>query len=793
MTSKLKSLLFGGGIGLATCVPGALAQEVQPTARQIDEIVITARRREELAQEVPVSATILDGEALQRFTIQSLQDVQTLSPGLRIGAEGTKSQMVISLRGLYRAVAGGGVPAVVSYFAEVPMAAEASNIPTYDLSSIQVLKGPQGTLFGRNTIGGALLISPQQPDYVLNGYLRTGFGNYNQQLYEGAVNTPIIADKIALRIAAQLRRRDGYTRNLGNGSDLEDVHADSFRASLRVDPFDGLSNITVFDWTETDENGPANILIGADPRFLASRLPPPIANAINGSIASQLALQNQRGPHKTATVITPFAESTLYGITNTTELALDRFTVRNIFGYRHVESADRTNTDGLSEMIGFAPILGPTTVITGARVIDRSALSNEFQLLGDAFDDKLSWITGVFYAEDEPDGISGTNLRFFGTGAYQSSYRRVESLGVFAQIGWDMSHLVEGLTLNLGARHNRDETTACATIEPLTYASESHCKANAALNMVDSSGIIDNDSSANTWTIGLDYKINEDAFIYITSRRSYREGGVNTPLFSDTDTTGVGGAQTNTSLYLAPYQTYDPEYVTDIEVGLKSDWQLNDWTGRFNMAAFRTRYEDIQNTITIAPALYNPVTNPGGVIDPLDAPQDSSITFNGGQLTLEGIDLEAALSPTDNLTFILTANYVNQIIDKRASLNPVLNPGFASIIFPSPQVSWSLAFNYLLPISPLGGDLELSGNYYWSDEREIGAQLIDSYGVAGFRLDWRNIAGSNFEAGVFVRNAFDEEHVHGGALTGAGLPVNTVFFGEPRMYGLEATWRFGAR
>lgn len=762
MSKKITSLLLvGGSLGLGAVAPCVHAEAAVKAPEKFDEVVVTARRREENAQTVPISATVLNAQALDDHSVQSLADVQTLSPGLRIGFEGTATNVVISMRGLSRAPVGEGAAAVVPYFAEVPMAAEGSIIPTYDLANIQVLKGPQGTLFGRNTIGGAVLISPEAPSYQQNGYVRGGFGTYNDHLFEGAINTPIIDDKVALRVAAQSRRRDGYTINEGNGGDLNDINADAFRVSLLLDPIEHLSNTTILDWTKMDENGPANIMAAADPNFLG------------GFYAAQAAQQKQWGPYKVSTVAKPYSEAKLFGLTNKTTYDMDAVTLKNIFGYRYVQADARTNTDGSSMAIPLANV----TFLTGQRELERHYFSDEFQALGNAFNNKVNWITGLFYSKDEPDGISGTNLALLGQGAYVSSYRTIENKAVFGQIGWDLSDWVDGLTLNMGLRYNKDDTEACAITALTEYATEGQCHNQAALNAIDGAGNVKFDGHATTWTVGLDYKINDNLFTYITSRRGYREGGVNTPLFESPTTKSVLGA----------YQTYDPEYVTDIEIGLKSEWSIDEWRGRFNVAAFNSSYKDAQNTINTIAAIQS------GAVSPIDAPQDFTIRFNSGELTIQGIDLEATVSPFSDLTFSLSGNYVNQVIDKRAAVDPVLSPVPPTITSPTPQLSYTFAVNYVLPVHPLDGDLVFNADYYWSDERDIGTYKADQYDVADFRIDWRKIAGKGLDVGLYLRNAFDKEYVSNGAITAAGLPVTTVFYGEPRTYGLEATYHFGSK
>src|SRR5690606_30840915 len=135
------------------------------------DIIVTARRREENLQDVPVAITAFSAAALERSTVQSVSDLNTITPGLRFGSEGGKMGTAISLRGISKVPIGEGAAGVVQYFADVPYPSDGGNVPTYDLADIQVLRGPQGTLFGRNTLGGAILMNPQAPTRHFEGYV----------------------------------------------------------------------------------------------------------------------------------------------------------------------------------------------------------------------------------------------------------------------------------------------------------------------------------------------------------------------------------------------------------------------------------------------------------------------------------------------------------------------------------------------------------------------------------------------------------------------------------------------
>ena len=216
-------------------------QQPAPAAEEsgLEEIVVTARRRAENAETTPVSVSALSSDALTERGIHDIQDLDNQVPGFRTSGEGGKNNTQVVMRGLSRIPLGIGIPAVVTYVNDVPVPGIASNIPTFDLDNIQVLKGPQGTLFGRNTLGGAVVLTTQQPTEDFGGYLDYRGGNLGREAVEGAFNAPIIPEKVAFRVAGLYELGHGYYRVLNGPTDMSDTHLHAVRASLLVTPVDG--------------------------------------------------------------------------------------------------------------------------------------------------------------------------------------------------------------------------------------------------------------------------------------------------------------------------------------------------------------------------------------------------------------------------------------------------------------------------------------------------------------------------------------------------------------------------
>ena len=211
MTARIAKAFLTG-----TCLAGAISaapafaqQQAQPSASStgLEEIVVTARRREEKLQTVPVAVTAFTAADIQNKQIESSSDLQHYVPSLS-SSQQSRDEQVFYLRGQGPNGGSGGSPGVIAYFSEVPFTGSGPGI-YFDLDNLQVLRGPQGMLFGQNTTGGAVLFEPKHPTDSYEGYVQLTLGNYNREGVEAAVNIPIIEDKLLVRIAGSKETRDG--------------------------------------------------------------------------------------------------------------------------------------------------------------------------------------------------------------------------------------------------------------------------------------------------------------------------------------------------------------------------------------------------------------------------------------------------------------------------------------------------------------------------------------------------------------------------------------------------------
>jgi iron complex outermembrane receptor protein len=769
-------------------------------ATSLEEIVVTARRTEESLQSVPVSVTAFSADEIRRRGISSLEDIQLATPGVHLSGSGGRSNPVYMIRGQAKALSGTMSPAVVTYFDEVPEPNYGSYIPQFDLGSIQVLKGPQGTLFGRNTTGGAILYTAAAPEHELGGYVSANLGNYKLREYEGAVNIPLIQDTLAVRLAGITNKRDGYSRDLGADRDMDEDDYHSYRVSVLWEPLDNLSNTFMYNRTVTETNGDAIVAVDYFPGG-----PLPGTFGLDASLGQAIAQQNARGPRDVIATRDTFEDTKKTSINNRTELDIGGLTLVNIFGYRDVDLNYLANSDGLPVLTadgsGVYPAGTPVEYIKGSLRQELEQYTNEIQLMGKSFDDKLDWRVGAYWLKSEPTGPNANWVAFAavaGTSGRNTAYnfQTEESQAVFAHGTYDLGDLiVDGLELELGVRYSEDETEACTGtgINSSTGVKLSACE-NKDTTQITGASVNTAKSDATTWSVGLNWQINEDHFAYVVSRRGYRAGGINSPTFSGR---------------LAQFQSFEPETVTDGEVGIRSDWYLGDVAVRTNVSAFLGKYEDVQSPLSgvttsgacAAFVAANPGVpvpapiSPDGTCTPQDDPAGNTLMMNMGESEVSGVDLELVISPIENLTFNFGASYLDaetKTLDKPAALAPYM-ASLTGITFNYvARKTATAAVNYLIPVgNPMLESVNLHGNLYWTDDIAFaGTWMMPGYTVSNLRVDFQGIGTPNLELGVYVRNAADKEYFAAGATAGATYGMNAGIYGPPRMYGAELRYNF---
>ena len=800
-----------GTVALAIALPGsAFAQSAEPqseTAKGSDEIIVTANRREERSQDVPIVITSYSAAQLSQRNITEAKDLYGTAPSLVVGNQGqaTRDVQSFSIRGQSTGYLSS--PAVAQYFAEVPLAASVTlNLQGapgmfLDLENVQVLSGPQGTLFGRNTTGGAVLFSPHKPTNEFEGYIEGTYGSHKLAAVEGAINIPVIDDKLLIRVAGTYRDRDGFTRDLLFNKNRDDVHYYSGRISVLMRPFEGFENTTVVFGTKSRNNGTGFIhegfnidglkgvgFCGDTPAAIVPGL------GVNCNVyRSQTTIANQIGPRQTRSSVDAFSEIKLFGVINTSTFDLsDNLTLRNIISYQRLKdnyandqdgtplqqyegnqnapNTSATNIDGLVQ--AGLPLFGYINAQTGFKSLrdDLKQFTEELQLQGKALDGKMDYAVGFFHYSATPGSVWASKsivycpALFTGACPYNDATTGVsnKSNAVYAQATVDLGAFtpsLDSLRLTAGYRYTWD------TVSGFTSTFSATLK-----------------SKAPTWTIGLDYKPMNNVLVYAKVSRGYKAGGFN-----------VSAVRIET-------ETFDPEQLTSYEAGFKSDLRLGDVPLKLNATYYYSDYKNIQRPA----GDFNP-TPPAGL------PQNGARIL-GATARIQGIELEASIRPAKGLEFGGNFSYTDAKYKKFDA--PIFSPtvtcsGLKNFgetgdfsCRPFQFVSPYIVNIYASLDLPLSGDLgSLS---FYTNYSHVAAQgtaplgdavtepgsLIAGYGLLNASVSWKNVAGSGVDLTAFGTNLTNTLYRTSNSNVLGSLLVRTSIYGEPSMYGVKVRFSF---
>lgn len=757
--SALSVALATSVSAIAMATP-AFAQDNTPEQVQqqgLSTIVVTAQRREENLQDVPIAVTALNAETLEKANIESLVDVQYHVPNMHFGETGFgDSAIIVNIRG--QGIFGGRNPSVGMYINEVPMPQVGPSAAGafvggegifFDLENVQVLKGPQGTLFGRNTTGGAVLLTSRRPGDDFGGNIKVSYGNYDNFEVEGGVDVPIIQDKLTFRGAFLYHNRDGFvdvlsTPDFPNGIKAHNVDATHFRGTLSYTG-DVLSNDLVVSRYENNVFGNQQIISG----LLAGSFVP----AIIPEITDVIEQQNELGIRKAVPQsLTPEYDTYMFSATNRTELELsDTVTLRNIFGFTQQRTRAGRSYDGSGLTLFHRVNVGPTQT--------RDQFTEELQILGASEDDRLTWTAGVFYYNLPTAGFDVVETTafnsLFGPPSRVATDYSEESIAFYGQATYA---LTEQLKLTLGARYTMDYARGIQ--RNLNY--ESACVNPQA--PFDESCTIDLKDSwkVPTWNVTLDYQANDDLLLYGSVRRGFRSGGYNLVTITDPDKLA-----------------YDEELITSFELGFKADTMVGSMPLRFNAAAFYDAFKDAQITVDLGQQ-GNLLL---GVLNAADA------DFTGGEveLTMEplpGFEINATGSYLD-------VKYKNFPDDYDAQDIYLVTKNEK---YGRPKFTFSLGANYEVL---LAGDqsLDLYANYSWVDDQATDKfndlTNMPAHGILDLTATWRNALNLPIDVTAYSTNALDKTY-RNYVIAESSLGFASYGYGAPRMYGLRLNYRFGS-
>jgi iron complex outermembrane recepter protein len=729
-----------------------------------NDIIVTARRTDERLQDVPVAVTAFGADALAERKIASETDLQVATPGLTVRQTGSSDQLNYAIRGQSIDAFSFSSPAVVTYFNDVQAGGGAAT-SFFDLASIQVLKGPQGTLFGRNATGGAVLYSSVKPSLDTGGYLKAGYGNYDNKELEGALNLGL-AEGYAIRLSGKIRQRDGFQNNLLDGTHPNSIDSKVGRLSILIAPDE--SNFENFAMVQVGRFGGltggtklanANGVNGTPATYFD-----PVTNSVKPLITNMRDVYGIGGGG--AGIVPGFTSLNdfltkqknigfydFYGnsnsmrrgrstlVSNTTKFELsDNMTLKNIFGYNKVFNRENSDIDGSPYEF----------LLVGGGVADRDQgysfgtkqMSDELQLSGDA--GSLKYIFGAFVSKEETyNRIPLRVTRDLGglfLGPYDFTVTN-KSKALYGQLTYALS---DRLNVTGGLRYTWENVD-------LTHGPDS------LLNVLNTLGKHSRKDSKPSWLVSLDYKVTDDLLVYLSHRGSWRTGGFN-------------GTSNNIPLNF-DVPSFKPETTFDFEAGLKFAGDLGAMPARLNIAVYDQTIKDVQR----APYL-----------------NISALAGNVNKARVSGVEVDGKVELSSWFEVGGAFAYTNaRFTDARAlvaNTNFIFGP-YAD----SPKTTGSAYARLSTELGNDQGELSLRAEVYGQSHffySNLANTIVPNARIAGYKLvnvraEWADMLGSGIKAAVYASNLTNKEYEVGGFPLGAVVGGNSTLPGTPRMYGLE--------
>ena len=758
--TRFVSFLGASVVALASSQAFAQNETAAPAADEVyglGEIIVTAQRREQNLQEVPIAISAVGEKFLERRNITSLDQLGSFAPNVKIERGSSNATVTqISIRGattLNPAMT--WEPAVGLYLDGVYLGkAQGGFFDVADIERVEVLRGPQGTLYGRNTLAGAVNIITAKPTGELGGKAQVSVGNYDYGQIRASLNLPAFGD-FAVKLSGQISNRDGFydmDPSFGGPKDTDDLNSKSGLVQVRWTPSDALTVDYAFDYSKINQNTaytqPYSISEGGffDPNS-------PFYSGI--PYADYVSKEWEKdGAYNT----NAFERSRIYGHNIT--LAYDAGAIgelKSITAWRHLTFDDTLDLDG-----SLLPLA------QSSRDSTYRYFSQEVQLAGSA--GNFDYLVGAFYSTDRA-AVMNPQTFFFGASTYDSRYSgRTKSYAVFSQVDW---HATDALTVTAGLRYTHEKKTISRY-----YIDHANPANSFGHNIDDIRGAINpGDLTAGQTftgpaakynnlspTLVVNYKVNEEVNAYAKFSKGFKSGGFN------------GEAADQRELM----EPYDAEKVDAYEVGVKS--RLFDNRLSLNVAGFWNESKDMQLSV---------FTATGGT---------ASYVLNAGKARVRGIEVEVTGQLADGLTLVGSMAYMNakykefldggvDVADNRAFIHSPKWQGNVSLDWRAAEFGNGSQLNLI-------GDVNYTAKYYGFPFALVGTTIAGQNAkntitpertIVDLRAVWSNVpvGSATGSVALFAKNVFN---VH--------KPLNFIDFGAnfgglttsnwipPRTYGV---------
>lgn len=709
-----------------------LSAHAQSEGAVLEEITVTAERREQSLQEVPISVTAFSGDMVNEGGITSMEDVALQTPNFKMTAFNT-SESQLYLRGIGSTQDGpSSDPSVAVFIDDVYIGRPAgASTDLYDLERIEVLRGPQGTLYGRNAAGGAVNIFTKKPQQEFEAKTGLTVGSDSLVNLRAYINGPI-SDNTAAKITVNFRNRDGYAENVTTGQDLEDDNTRSIRAQLLFTPKDTVEVLLGVDYTDIDNSGNNRFLTNFD---VEPVFPDALTDPQQDEIAS-FGNDERKSSHDENQT----SDKQLLGLMGRVDAELDWATFTSITAYRETES---------SWSQALVPLLADRNGGSGIYDVDDGAeqqayqVSQEFRLAGAT--DNLNWVTGLYFYRENVSiserfvtywgPTTGLNVLFNEGDVSFNMDAHTESFAAFGQVTWDVSDVV---AVTLGARYNDDKK------EQDTEAVSNEPMAGLVWGIpLGPSGAPYSTTGSESWDdvtlrASVDWDITDDHMVYFTYSEGFKSGAFNS----------------HTPSVLIAAAPLLPESATNYEIGTKTQW-LDDRL-RFNLTYFDLEYEDLQTWSL----------------------QNFVLVADNAAADVSGVETEFAVVFTEN--FGISGSFATMDHEFTDGANK------GNDLTRAPETTWSVSANYSM-LFESGAALDMVASTSYTDEFHFELTndlrgLEDDVSVIDASVKFSS-ADERWDVMAWGKNLSDELYaVHhiSGSFGGA-----TKIWAPPRTYGLS--------
>ena len=750
-----------------------------PLAAQerIEEIVVTASKREQSLQDVNITVDALTSEQLREFGYTDIRDIANHSPNLNIKYAWGNSMPTYTIRGVgMNSFQASDTPSVGLFIDEVFQTSIVTmGAHLFDMERVEVLKGPQSALFGRNTNGGAVNYISRQPSREGDGFVRADYGNFNRVELEAAVGGAL-GDTTSGRVSMQtIQQGDGWVHDRTSGKDIGEVDIFAARAQLLWEPSEDLT-VHIKAFGSRDRSEPvyyqhlgtldATDLAAGTSRFcdayVEGRFDP--VNCVDSLGYSDTDGDPYAGDYTDRPDTPVFAGTTLendnIGLTLRVDKELSNITFTSITGWQSYDRYQPKESDG-----------NPGLFVDFLFASDMSAWSQEFRLTSNN-DGRFNWIAGIQVAGDEvsedPPRI-GYFDDLFGLRARVVYNQERTNGAAFAQGVWQLN---DQWNLEVGGRLLYDDVTFKSTVSFL-FPPYSNDPSDEGLVVARCPNLTPPlnlpctlDDTAFTGRIALDWSPNDDVMVYGSFATGYKPGGFN------------GGFNSDARLY----EPFEHEEVTAFEVGVKAT--LAEGKVQLNAAAFVYDYEGLQ-AATPRPTMQGNTTVLNFLTN-LDAAD------------ISGFEAELRWRPIDNFEVMLGAGFLDTENNDPGANFDGPTDGTTLVRSPrklpnAPEQNFNLVLAYDVPLDD-GSQLRFSADYVYEGDhykKVVNVPLLKfTNELVNARASWTS-SDERLTVSLWGKNLADEPYVMDDLGAGFSLGWGVIVYGMPRTYGIGATWNFG--